>query len=138
MVKKVKNTIQCVSSHLKTYQIKVWNLISKFISFNISSNPRSSNTESYLLANVASKLLPTKGFLPNSFSVEMIFRLSIPDNITNWRVFDDDQQIINFFHMENTFQGVVIDDWNFFMIYTKNLKGWLIVKQIFPPCNMKL
>jgi hypothetical protein len=85
-------------------------LINKFLSFNISSIPRSSNSEADLLANVASKLLPVEGFSPNSFSVELMFRPSIPDNITNWRVFDDDQQIINFLHMEDTFQDVVIDE----------------------------
>jgi hypothetical protein len=28
----------------------------------------------------------------------------------NWRVFDDDQQIINFLHMEETFQDTMIDE----------------------------
>lgn len=43
-------------------------------------------------------------------SVELIFRPSVSDNITNWRVFDNDQQIINFLHMKDTFQDVVIDE----------------------------
>jgi ribonuclease HI len=110
VVKQVKNVIHCLSPHLKNYQTEVWNLIHKFLSFNISSIPRSSNSEADLLANVASKLLPAEGFSPNAFSVELMFRPSIPDNITNWRVFDDDQQIINFLHMEDTFQDVVIDE----------------------------
>jgi hypothetical protein len=55
-------------------------------------------------------LLPAEGFSPNSFSVELIFRPSIPDNVTNWRVFDDDQQIIHFLHMEDTFQDAIIDE----------------------------
>jgi hypothetical protein len=54
--------------------------------------------------------LPVEGLSPNTFSVELLFRPSIPDNITNWRVFDDDQQIINFLHMEDTFQDAVIDE----------------------------
>jgi ribonuclease HI len=62
VVKQVKNTIHCVSSHLKNYQTEVWNLISKFLAFNISSIPRSSNSEADLLANVASKLFPAEGF----------------------------------------------------------------------------
>jgi ribonuclease HI len=110
VVKQVKNVIHCVSAHLKNYQNEVWNLINRFLSFNISSIPRSSNSEADLLANVASRLLPTEGFSRNSFFVELIFRPSILDNITNWWVFEDDQQIINFLHMEDTFQGVVIDE----------------------------
>jgi ribonuclease HI len=110
VVKQVKNAIHCLSPHLKNYQTEVWGLIRKFIAFNISSIPRSSNSEADLLANVASKLLPAEGLSPNAFLVELLFRPSIPDNITNWRVFDDDQQIINFLHMEDTFQDVVIDE----------------------------
>ena len=28
----------------------------------------------------------------------------------NWRVFEDDEQIINFLHLEDTFNGSIIDD----------------------------
>jgi hypothetical protein len=54
------------------------------------------NASADLLANVASKLIPPEDFSPDRFSVELIFRPSIPDNVTNWRVFNDDEDIINF------------------------------------------
>jgi hypothetical protein len=110
VVRQVRNSIHCLTPHLKCYQNEVWNLINKFSAFNINSIPRSSNVEADLLANVASKLLPADGLSPKAFSVELLFRPSIPDNITNWRVFNDDHQIINFLHMEETFQGAVIDE----------------------------
>jgi hypothetical protein len=75
----------------------------QFIAFNINSIPRMSNSDVDLLANVSSKLFPTEGFSPNAFSIEFLLRPSILNNITNWRVFDDDQQIIKFMHMEDTF-----------------------------------
>ena len=84
--------------------------MNKFSAFNINSIPRLNNSEADLLANVASKLLPAEGLSPDAFSVELLFRPSVPNNITNWRVFDNDQQIINFLHMEATFQGKVIDE----------------------------
>lgn len=34
---------------------------------------------------------------------------SVVNNITKWRVFNDDEQIINFLTMEDTFKGLVID-----------------------------
>ena len=74
--------------------------MNKFSAFNINSIPRLNNSKADLLANVASKLFPAEGLSPDAFSVELLFRPSVPDNITNWRVFDDDQQIINFLHME--------------------------------------
>jgi hypothetical protein len=39
-----------------------------------------------------------------------MFMPSILENITNWRVFDSDAQIINFLTISNTFQDAVIDD----------------------------
>ena len=35
---------------------------------------------------------------------------SIPNNVTNWKVFDDDQQIIDFLSFQNTFEGMAIDE----------------------------
>jgi ribonuclease HI len=110
VVRQVRNSIHCLSPHLKCYQSEVWKSMNKFSAFNINSIPILNNDEANLLANVASKLLPVEGLSPNAFSMELLFRPSIADNITNWRVFDDDQQIINFLHMEETFQGTVIDE----------------------------
>ena len=84
--------------------------MNKFSSFNIHSIPILNNSEEDLLANVASKLFPTEGLSLDAFSIELLFRPSVPDSITNWRVFDDDQQIINFLHMEEAFQGAIIDE----------------------------
>jgi hypothetical protein len=99
-----------MSSHLKSYQSEVWNLMNKFSAFNINYIFRLNNSEADLLANVASKLLPAEGLSPDASSVELLFRPLVPNNIMNWRVFDDDQQIIIFLHMEGTFQGAVIDE----------------------------
>jgi hypothetical protein len=63
-----------------------------------------------LLANVASRLIPSDGLMPDTFSVELLYMPSIPNNITNWRVFDDDQHLINFFHLKDTFKDSIIDE----------------------------
>ena len=85
-------------------------LFSSFEAFNINSIPRFQNQEVDLLANVASKLVPPEDFSHNTFSIELIFRPSIYDNITNWRVFDDDSQILNFLTNGDTFKESVIDE----------------------------
>jgi ribonuclease HI len=129
VVRQVRNSIHCLTPHLKCYQSEVWSLINKFSAFNINSIPRSSNAEADLLANVASKLLPADGLSPSAFSVELLFRPSIPDNITSWRVFDDDQQIINFLHLEETFQGAVIDE----QTHDNNLHDFTVIPNPKPP-----
>jgi ribonuclease HI len=129
VVRQVRNYIHCLTPHLKCYQSKVWSLINQFSAFNINSIPRSGNVEADLLANVASKLLPTDGLSPSTFSVELLFRPSVPNNITSWRVFEDDQQIINFLHMEETFQGAVIDE----QTHDDNLRDFTVIPNPKPP-----
>jgi ribonuclease HI len=84
VVRQVKNYIHYLSLHLKSYQTKVWNLMNKFFAFNINSIPRLNNSEADLLANVASKLFPAEDLSSNAFSVKLLFRLSVPNNIMNW------------------------------------------------------
>ena len=84
IIRKVRNTIHCIAGHLRNYQIEVWNLLLSFEAFNINSIPRYLNQEVDLLANVASRLIPSEGMLADSFSVELLFRPSIPHNIVNW------------------------------------------------------
>ena len=68
------------------------------------------NSEVGMLANATSNLCPSDDFSHVRFYVELIYRVSIPDNITNWRVFEDDEQIKNLLHSEDAFKGSVIDD----------------------------
>ena len=88
VIRQVRNTIHCVSGHLKHYQYLAHNLTSYFTAFNISLVPRLQNVSANLLANVVSKLIPSEEFSLDRFSIELVFRPSIPDNITNWRVFN--------------------------------------------------
>ena len=82
----------------------------KFEAFNIRSIPRSLNSEVDMLANATSNICPSNDFSNDKFSIELIYRSSIPDNITSWRIFEDDEQIINFLHSKHTFKGSIIDD----------------------------
>jgi nitrogen regulatory protein PII-like uncharacterized protein len=84
--------------------------MNKFEAFNIKSIPRTLNHGADMLANATSNIFPTDDFSHDKFYAELIYRLLIPDNIMNWRVFEDDEQIINFLHSKDTFKGSVIDD----------------------------
>eukprot|EP00253_Pinus_taeda_P018292 PITA_18292 len=110
IVKQVRNTIHCLSNHIKHYQSLVQELTSHFLAFNISSIPRSQNSAADLLANVASKLLPSEDYSPDRFSVELLFRPSIPDNVTNWRVFNHDDDILQFLASEKSYVNQIIEE----------------------------
>ena len=106
IVKQARNTIHCLSPHLKGYQNEVWELIMNFDVFNINLIPRLQNATADLLATSAARLFPTN----NKCSIELIVRPSLPENVTNLMVFDDDQQILEFLTNYDTFKNSMIDD----------------------------
>ena len=110
VIKQVRNAIHFLSSHLKHYQSLVQELTSQFLAFNISSIPRSQNLATDLLANVASKLLPSEDYSPDRFSVELLFRPSIPDNVINWRVFNHDEDILHFLTSDKSYNDQIIEE----------------------------
>ena len=55
-------------------------------------------------------MIPSENFTPDFFSVELTFRPSIPNNIFNWRVFDNDLQVLNFLTNDDTFKDLAIDE----------------------------
>ena len=107
IVKKIWNKIHCISPHLKAYQNEVWDFLINFHTFNIVSIPRLKNaTTNLLLATSAARLVPSN----NRCSIELLFRPSVPYMITNLRVFEDDQQILECLMNDDTFKGARIDD----------------------------
>ena len=82
--RQVRNLINCTSNHLKNYQREVWELINKFEDFNIKSIPCSMNFEQDMLDNVASNICLSDDFSHDKFSIELIYRALILDNIMNW------------------------------------------------------
>lgn len=70
---------------------EAWKLITKINAYNISSNPHSINATLDSLANVASCFVPLK----DGFSIELISGLFVPNSITSWMVFNEDEYITN-------------------------------------------
>ena len=94
-----------------------------FDAFNIMSVPRFQNQEADLLENVASKLIPSENLSSEFFSVEFIFRPSIPDNNINWRTLEDDMHILNFLTNEDTFKDSSIDE----VTHDENLRDFTVI-----------
>lgn len=64
------------------------------------------NTIVDALENVVDRLSP----LRNNFSIEIIYKPSIPDNITNLCVFNDEQHILHFMANTDVFKDVDIEE----------------------------
>lgn len=56
------------------------------------------------------KLLPHLRLNKNKYYVESIFRPFVPDNISNWQVFEGDEQILPFLHCEKAFKNAFTDE----------------------------
>ena len=78
--------------------------MNKFEPFNIKYIPHIENYDTNMLANEASNNDPTHDI----FSIELICRPSIPGN--NQRIFNDEQQIVDFIQSELIIEGLVIND----------------------------
>jgi len=99
MVNQVKKKIHCSPLHLVRYQHEVWGFIDNFDSFNVTYIPRKYNCDADLMAE---KLLPNLRLNKNKFYVELICGSSVIDNISNWQVFEGDNQILEFLHCKRT------------------------------------
>ena len=105
--------IHCNSPHLKNYQQKVHRLIECFEVFNITTIPREKNTLTDSLAIAASGLSPLEDYESSRFTVELIYKPSVPNNISNWKFFEGDEQIISFLTNQDNFKDLTIDDEEF-------------------------
>ena len=72
--------------------------------------PHLLNCDVDLLVNAISILIPPERLMPGTFFVEILYKTSIENNITNWRVFNDDQHIIKFVHLEGMFKDCIINE----------------------------
>jgi hypothetical protein len=69
----------------------VHRIIEHFEAFNITMIPREKNIIVDSLATVASRPLPIEDYEASRFTVELLYKPSVPNNISNWRVFEGDE-----------------------------------------------
>jgi hypothetical protein len=110
IVRQIRNTIHCNSSHLKNYQQEVHRLIEHFEAFNITAIPRVNNILVDSLATATSRVSPLEDYEASQFTVEYLYKPLVPSNISNWKVFEGDEQIIKFLTNQDNFKDLAIDD----------------------------
>jgi hypothetical protein len=88
----------------------VHRLIEHFKSFNLIAIPRAKNIIVDSLATAASRLSPLEDYEASRFTIELLYKPLVPNNISNWKVFEGDKQIINFLTNQDNFKYFSIDD----------------------------
>ena len=66
-------------------------LIERFGFFNIIAIARAKNTLTDSLATDASRISPLEYYEASRFTVELLYKPSVPNNIYNWKVFKGDE-----------------------------------------------
>ena len=97
---------------MRAYRNEVWDMIGNFFTeHTIQVVSRHENTMANSLAVAAGKFeTPVAG--QKEYQVEIVNRLSIPDNSKYWQVFEDDMQIRRFLELSGEFVNTHIDTEN--------------------------
>lgn len=95
-----------MSPNLRNYQQEVWNFISHFHYFDINIAPWIHNVAANTLVNVDARFSPLK----DGFSIKIMYRPFVLDNITNFHVFNNNQQLLDFMVNTNVLKDVAIDE----------------------------
>jgi len=61
-------------------------------------------------STISSRIPPLEDYEASRFSIELLYKPSLPYNIANWRVFEGDEQITSFLTNEETFRDMTIND----------------------------
>jgi hypothetical protein len=64
--------------------------------FNITTISRTKNTLVDSLATASSRISPLEDYEASKFIMELLYKPSVPNNISNWKAFEGYEQIINF------------------------------------------
>jgi hypothetical protein len=91
----------------------VHRLIERFGVFNITAIPREKNTLVNSIATSTSRLSPLEDYEASRFTVELLYKTSVPNNISNWKVLEGDEQVISFLTNQDNFKDLAIDDEEF-------------------------
>ena len=109
VVQQVKSNYQVKQGLLKVYRNEVWDMLENyFIAFNITHIPRNHNETADSLALAATHFrIPKTTQL--RYPIEVRYRPCVPDNVKQWKVFEDDIEIKIFLELTDEFSNSLID-----------------------------
>jgi len=98
-------------NRLRAYRKVAIEILNTFSESQLTKISRSHNLHAHSLATFANTCkLP---FEPNHhFTAKIKHRPAVPDNIKNWKIFEDDTQINNFLTLQEEFSSLNIDENN--------------------------
>jgi ribonuclease HI len=111
IIQQVNKSFQEKHVKLKAYRYEVLRAIHTFADFKISYVPRAMNELADSLIVSACAFIPP---LPHklNYEIQVKYRLSLPDNVKFWKVFEDDVELARFLAVIDEFVDLQIDQEN--------------------------
>jgi hypothetical protein len=81
-----------------------------FQAVNITAIPKEKNTLVDSLATTTSRISPLEDYEASRFTVELLYKPLVPNKISNWKVFEGDEQIIKILTKQDNFKYLAMDD----------------------------
>jgi len=108
IIQQIKGKFLANDPRLREYRGTAIEILNTFLETQLAKIPRKHNLQAHSLATFSNTCkLP---FEPNhQFTAEIRHRPAIPDNVKNWQVFDNDNQINNFLTLEEEFSSTNVD-----------------------------
>ena len=111
IVDRVKGIYQEKYPKMRSYRNLVLELLKEFDEYTILLIPREQNNIVDSLAN-SSSLFKIPIYPNKAYKIQVKHRPYIPDNVKNWKVFEDNHQIKRFLENEEEFINTQIDEEN--------------------------
>lgn len=108
IIQQIKGNFVTNDKRLRSNRSAAAEILDSFTEFQITKIPRTHNLHAHSLATFAStRKLP---FEPNHcFTAEIKHRPSVPNNVKDWQVFENDTQVNNFLTLQHEFSSLNID-----------------------------
>ena len=111
VIDQVKGVYQSKHPKMRAYRNLTLELLEEFDEFTTSLIPREQKNIDYSLSN-SSSLFQIPIYPNKKYEIQVKHKPSIPDNVSNWQLFENNHQIKRFLENDEEFVNTQIDDEN--------------------------
>ena len=131
VIRQVEGVYQTKDVRMRAYKNLVLDMLENFqaYSFIVKTRDQNSIVDS-LVVSASLFIIPIHS--TEKYEIEVRHRPAIPDNITNWKVFEDDQQVKDFIKLKEEFENTQVDQQNMLVESKGNSKFFQLKNNSIP------
>ena len=137
VIRQVEGVYHMKDVRMTAYRNIVLDLLENFQSYSFIVKTRDQNSIiDSLVVSASLFIIPMHS--NEKYEIEVLHRPAIPDNIINWKVFKDDQQVKNFIELKEEFENTHVDQQNMLVEPKENSKFLKLKNNSMPKCIIPL